>query len=319
MFFFCIDVYLPCELKQFQKRLKKNNTMNMREFWANEAAMMRDKSALFSSLGSVLGNIDKEVKRKTDKTEGDLLNRYYDENGSYLGTDNYNEGRTFLLKTSRVSVSDRLMKSSIKATGQLYVDGVLATFQSEKYKTEKIPEKFRKNMLYSFVEIVDSDLRKQMIAIAEKDTGGLPNGSYEGKKGFNSDETVHNCEHYLNIRKNLSIETVSGKRASLSADSTGEVVAAPYDHPETLLTRMHTHPSATKVIEVSGSKLTLGYYQIPSKKDLENVPTMAELEADKVPMIGHIKYVFAMRDLVVYMYDRQAIQAVLTIDQFKNL
>ena len=291
----------------------------MREFWANEAAMMRDTSALFSSLDSVLGNVNKEVKRKTNETQGDLPNKYYDENGSYLGTDNYNEGRTFLLKTSRVTVSDRLLKFSIKAAGQLYVDGVLATFKSEAYKTEKIPEKFRKYMLYKFVEIVGSDLRKQMTAIAENDTGGLLKGSSEEKRGFNSDETVHNCEHYLNIRKNLSIETGAGKRASLRVGGTGEVVESPYDHPETLLTRMHTHPSAIKIMEVSGSNLTLGYYQIPSEKDLKNVPTMAELEAAKVPMIGHIKYVFAMRDLVVYMYDREAIQAVLTIDQFKNL
>ena len=172
--------------------------------------------------------------------DGRVMGDYLDSNGNLIGTDGKNDGRLYVLKTSR---------SSFDSYGNAPVAGITRKEAKRVVKEGDISNKD------NFVEITGSKaIREAAVSkIADDGTGGTSDN--------NNREYLVTFDKSIEPHETNAIYCKKGPVGDPTKDNAISVSAG--DSPD--INYIHTHPSGTK----NGSS----WYQAPSNQDVMNTTT----------------------------------------------
>ena len=172
--------------------------------------------------------------------DGRIIGDYLTGNGVLIGTDGINDGRLYVLKTS---------KSHFDSYGNAPVAGITKKEEKRVIKTQDISNKD------DFVEITGSKkIREAVVSKIEDDGTG-------GTADKNNREYLITFDKSIEPYETNSIYCKEGAVGNPAEDSAVSVSAG--DSPD--VNYIHTHPSGRR----DGNR----WYQAPSRKDVENTTT----------------------------------------------
>ncbi|MEC5174222.1 DUF6443 domain-containing protein [Chryseobacterium nepalense] len=225
------------------------------------------------------------------RLEGDFIN----ENGEYLGNDGINDGKVYVVKTTKSSFDSGAPSAGIsnkdrKATEKFITEnsGNTSAFQSNSIAYD------------NSVEIAGSpETRQAMVDIVNQDNG----------KGGTSD--ANNREYGGRIKKDGTVvESPMGPVRDPATDPNASITITTYGNQSTF----HSHPSGSKTesstsnnilgssssATIGGTTTTSGYKNAPSFKggDVQNSGTA-------------INYVFSRSIGTVYIYNNTGVKATI--------
>jgi RHS repeat-associated protein len=224
------------------------------------------------------------------RLEGDFIN----ENGEYLGNDGINDGKVYVVKTTKSSFDSGAPSAGIsnkdrKATEKFITEnsGNTSAFQSNSIAYD------------NSVEIAGStETRQAMVDIVNQDNG----------KGGTSD--ANNREYGGRIKKDGTVvESPMGPVRDAATDPNASITITSYGNQSTF----HSHPSGSKTesstsnnmsgsssATIGGTTTTSGYKNAPSFKggDVQNSGTA-------------INYVFSRSNGTVYIYNNTGVKATI--------
>jgi hypothetical protein len=215
---------------------------------------------------------------------GDFIN----EQGDYLGNDGKDDGKLYVIKTSKMKFESfgDVKTAGISDSLARAMEKFIRRNSGDSTAFARVP------VIYTYVQEIETskDIRQKMLAIVSKDDG-------------NGDTVACNNREYGGTVDNQSRvnESLPG---SICDPSTG--TGAGISIRTGMYTRyeFHSHPSGAKKIATDNHKeLTWCYHQAASETDIERVGNL-------------LGYVFGKRDNMVYIYNKQGILATLPIKYF---
>ncbi len=215
---------------------------------------------------------------------GDFIN----EQGDYLGNDGKDDGKLYVIKTSKTKFESF---GDVKSAG--IPDSLAHSLERFVRRNSGDSTAFaRAPEIYANVQEIETskDIRKKMLDIVNKDDG---NGDTLSCNNREYGGTVDNMNHVN--------ESIPG---SICDPSRGN--GAGIDIKTGALTRyeFHSHPSGNKKISTDDHKqMTWCYHQAASETDIERVGDL-------------LGYVFGKRDNIVYIYNKEGILATIPLKYF---
>ena len=172
--------------------------------------------------------------------DGRFIGDYLSDEGKLIGTDGINDGKLYVLKTS---------KSHFESEGNAPVDGITKREKNRVIKEHDISNKD------NFVEITGSkDIREAVVSMIKDDGSG-------GTADNNNREYLVTFDKDIEPHETNLLYCKEGNVGNPAVDRTISVMAG--DSPDVVY--IHTHPS--------GSRGVYSWSQAPSRTDVENTTT----------------------------------------------
>jgi RHS repeat-associated protein len=207
---------------------------------------------------------------------------YYNEKGQLVGKDSKNDGKNYVIKTT-------------KSTDQLYGSGN----SSEKGKSNPISPKtasetekqikagnFSADVMKNVVEVEPTSVMKKMHDVVSKDDG---QGGTSAK---------NNTEYGGLLFKGTVVEHKPGPACDPSKGKPASIATS------FLQIDFHSHPSGTKKIKLPGGGTgTASWAQPPSHQDIKTA--------------NRTEYVYGMASQTIYIYNKSGVVATLPLKTFQ--
>ncbi len=212
--------------------------------------------------------------------DGTTPGDFYNEKGEYIGTDGKNDGKNYVIKTTKTT-TEVYGKDNYTEKGKVVS---ISQETADKTETEIKNGNFTTEVMKNVVQVESTKAMEKMTDIVYKDDGT------GGTKAANNQEhggTINNGK-VTALKSGPVIDPSKGKNASISSNAD-----------------FHSHPSGTKKVNlINGGTGTAQWRQPPSNTDIK-------LSTGK-------EYVFAMSEGTLYIYTNKGVVATIPISTFKK-
>jgi RHS repeat-associated protein len=204
---------------------------------------------------------------------------YYNEKGEHIGNDGVNDGKNYVIKTTKTTGNLYGTTEAEKNSKERGNSITITKYAAEKTENQIREGNFKGAHMKNLVEIESTSVMEKMESIVSKDDG------------TNGTKTENNQEHGGFIIEG----NVKAAKSGAVGDPTGIKPASIKGDVD-----FHSHPSGG--VKVPGG--TAIWTQPPSKTDIRSATGT--------------DYVFGMRDGSIYIYSNKGVVATIPIKTFKN-